>query len=390
MISKKVLWIVTFCLVFIMLAAVGLPAYASLLDDKRNEKNELTDQLAQERNILAQQRTQAENLQEEIKQLDQRLQDLRDEIAYLEVEIERTEEEIEDAEVELAVAEAELARQEGLFKRRLRAMHEQGPITYLEVLFNSRTFSDFLTRLHNLKIIASNDLRLVEDIQAERDRIQEMKDELERKRNGLEDMRRRTLANEDEIERTMVAREQKEAELQEEIARRQKTIQEMEQEAIRIDQEIRSLSGQTGYSGVSGKMHWPMEAPCYISSRFGPRSFDGYHWGLDIAPTYAYNYPNGILAAADGVVEFSGAQYNSSGGYAGYGIYIRINHGGGIYTVYGHMSARLVNKGDHVVKGQRIGRVGSTGNSTGPHLHFEVWDYARNSSSPRQNPENYL
>jgi len=96
MISKKVLWIVTFCLVFIMLAAVGLPAYASLLDDKRNEKNELTDQLAQERNILAQQRTQAENLQEEIKQLDQRLQDLRDEIAYLEVEIERTEEEIED------------------------------------------------------------------------------------------------------------------------------------------------------------------------------------------------------------------------------------------------------------------------------------------------------
>jgi len=379
-------------LMVLLLVSAMLPVFANQLDEKRQEQAELEKQLEAERNNLNQQRNRETALKQELEQLTRRLEALKAEKERLAAEIARTEQEIEEAEAELAEAEEQLAIQDGLLKRRIRAMYEQGTVTYLEVLLNATSFGDFLTRLNNLKIIASNDLRLVEEMQAERDRIQAIKDDLEEKKDRLEEMRLQTLANEAAIEQAAEAREQILAELQAEIARNIKAIQELEAEASRIAQQIYELIGNNPGSGPVGRLHWPIESPYVITSPFGWRRdpFSGaqaWHGGLDIAPYYgAANY---ILAADNGRVILSG--WNG-----GYGNCIMIDHGNGLVTAYGHMSSLLVSAGTWVAKGQRIAKAGTTGNSTGVHLHFEVWDYNKaplRSGYPndrRHNPISYL
>lgn len=370
MCRNKRLLVVSLVLSLLVLAAAVMPVYANDLDQKRQEQAELEQRLAQERNNLQQQRNRETSLKQELDQLDRRLQALRNEVRRLAGEISRTDQEIAVAEAELAEAEEQLAYQESLFKRRLRAIYEQGYVTYLEVLLDSTTFADFLTRFNNLKIIASNDLHLVEEIQAERDRIQLMKDELEEKKNQLEGMRRQTLANEAEVERTVATRERILVELREEIARNLKAIQDLEQEAQELDRIIRQLIGNSG-GGISGTLRWPIEAPYAVTSGFGWRRdpFTGasaWHGAIDIAPYYgAANY---ILAAEYGRVIFAG--WNG-----GYGNCIMVDHGGGTVTLYAHMSSLLVGVGDTVSRGERIARAGTTGYSTGVHLHFEVREY---------------
>lgn len=124
-------------------------------------------------------------------------------------------------------------------------------------------------------------------------------------------------------------------------------------------------------SGGSGRFGWPMRG--VITSRFGRRGY-GFHYGIDIAA------PRGtaIVAADGGVVSYSGW-------YGGYGYCIMINHGNGYQTLYGHLSKMSVKVGQRVSKGQRIGSCGSTGKSTGPHVHFEV-----RKNGKRVNPDNYL
>ncbi len=393
MLRKRTCWILCLSLALLLLASAVFPVFANQLDEKKQEQAEIEKQLEAERSSLDQQRNRETSLKQELEQLDRRLTALREELKRLASEIRQTEQEIAETEAELAEAEEQLAIQDGLLKRRLRAMYEQGSVTYLEVLLNASSFSDFLTRLNNLKIIASNDLRLLEEIQAERDRIQGIKEELERKKENLEVMRRQTLANEAEIERAAETREQILKELQEEIARNMKAIADLEKEAARVAQQISQLIGNNSGSGLVGKLHWPIEPPYVITSSFGWRSnpFNRaqttWHGGLDIAPYYGA--PNYILAADAGRVILSG--WNG-----GYGNCIMIDHGNGLVTAYGHMSSLSVSTGTWVSKGQRIARAGTTGNSTGVHLHFEVWDYNKppvRSAFPndrRHNPMNYL
>lgn len=393
MLRAKTRWILCLSLILLFLASAVFPVFANQLDEKRQEQAEIEKQLEAERSSLKQQRNREESLKQELDQLDRRLKALQVEKERLAAEILRTEQEIAETEAELAEAEEQLAIQDDLLKRRLRAMHEQGSVTYLEVLLGASSFSDFLTRLNNLKIIASNDLRLVEEIQAERDRIQEIKDELELKKERLEDMQRQTLANEAEIERAAETRAQILVELQAEIAKNMKAIEELEKEAASVARIIQSLIGNNPGSGFVGRLLWPMEPNNVITSHFGWRKnpFNSaqttWHGGLDIAPRPTA--PNYILAADTGQVILAG--WNG-----GYGNCIMINHGNGLVTAYGHMSSLLVSAGDWVAGGQRIARAGTTGYSTGVHLHFEVWDYTKpalRSGFPndrRQNPMSYL
>ena len=139
------------------------------------------------------------------------------------------------------------------------------------------------------------------------------------------------------------------------------------------------------YSGLQGVLQWPIEPPTWISSNYGWRRdpFSGaqaWHGGVDIAPHHgAANY---ILAAAEGQVIFAG--WNG-----GYGNCLMIDHGEGTVTLYGHMSSLLVGAGEDVIRGQRIARAGTTGYSTGVHLHFEVREYDKPSvrNYPSGNPD---
>lgn len=388
-------------IVLIMFIAFGWTAPADAVSNdeieaKQQELEEIEKKRHDEKSALELRLNREAALKEELKQLENRIETLRLEQERLAVEIDLVEAEISQAEAELATAEEQLKNQEDLLKLRLRTIQQHGVVSYLEVLFESSSFSDFLTRLHNLSLIASNDLGLIEEIKRERDIIQAWKEELELKKASLENMRRQVAANEEEMAAKAGERAVVLDSLQVEIASNLKAIQDLEQEAQQLDSLIRKLIAEAAskYSGLQGVLQWPIEPPTWISSNYGWRRdpFSGaqaWHGGVDIAPHHgAANY---ILAAAEGQVIFAG--WNG-----GYGNCLMIDHGDGTVTLYGHMSSLLVGAGEDVTRGQRIARAGTTGYSTGVHLHFEVREYdkpsVRNypSGNPdyRYNPMNYF
>lgn len=399
MLDQKKYWFIMLLLTLFLVALVAAPVLAVITEEievKQQELEEIEKRRRDERSSLEDRLNREAALKEEIRLLEERIQELRLEQERLSREIELVEEEIESAETELADAEENLSYQEDLLKMRLRAIQQHGVVSYVEVLFDSSNFSDFLTRLHNLSIIASNDIRLIEEIQKERDIIQAWKEELEDKKASLEAMRAQVASNEAEMAQAAMDRETLLADLQDEISQNLKAIQDLEREAQELDALIRTLIGKASnqFSGLQGALHWPIEPPTWVSSGFGWRRdpFSGvqaWHGGIDLAPHHgAANY---ILAAADGSVIFSG--WNG-----GYGNCIMIDHGGGTVTLYAHMSSLLVRYGEDVSRGQRIARAGTTGYSTGVHLHFEVREYNKppvrfypsGGADHRYNPMNYF
>lgn len=388
----KLISLLAVALVLIFLTVEAVPVYASL-QGLEQKKEEIDRRIKREQGNLKQYRSREAELSDELDRLDRRLEQLQTELTRVNREIGATEEEINRAEETLATTEAELAGKEELFKRRLRAIYEQSAVPYVDVLLGASTFSDFLTRFNNLKIIAANDQRLIEEVTAERDRIQQMKEKLEREKNRLDGMRRQILGSEAELERTVTSRKAVMGELRQEIVRNIEEIKKLEQDSERLESEIRSLIKNTGGSGISGKLGYPVEPPTRISSGYGWRSdpFTGissWHGGIDIG---TYGMANYILAAENGQVSL--ARW-----YGDYGNCIIIDHGGGTATLYGHLSSIQVSVGQTVSRGQRIGRAGTTGRSTGVHLHFEVREYNRapvryypnGTPDYRNNPMNYF
>jgi len=399
MLLRRNVWIIILLLSLFLTFFLAAPLSAITTEEIEERQQELEDvekRRRDEKSALEQRLNREAALKEELKQLENRIDELRIEQQRLAGEISAVEAEIEHAEEELAEAEEQLSHQEELLKLRLQAIQQHGVISYIEVLFDSYSFPDFLTRLHNLSIIASNDIRLVEKIQKERDIIQSWRDELNQKRDNLEGMRSQVADNEAELARAADDRLALLDELEGEIALNMKAIQDLEEEAQELDTLIQQLIAEAAsqFSGLDGDLIWPIEPPTWISSGYGWRRdpFSGaqaWHGGIDVAPHGgAANY---ILAAAPGEVIFSG--WNG-----GYGNCIMMDHGDGTVTLYAHMSSLLVQKGDVVSGGERIARAGTTGYSTGVHLHFEVREfnkppvrqYPSGGPDHRNNPMNYF
>jgi murein DD-endopeptidase MepM/ murein hydrolase activator NlpD len=363
------------CMVFLILslAAPALAVVTEEIEAKQQELEEIEKRRRDQKNALELRLNREAALKEELKHLEFRIEELRLEQEKLAVEIAAVENEIEQAEADLAAAEAQLKSQEDLLKLRLRAIQQHGVVSYLEVLFESSSFPDFLTRLHSLSTIANNDMDLIEQIKRERDIIQAWKEELEQKKAKLENMRRQVVENEQALESAAGERVVILESLEVEIAANLKAINDLEKEAQQLDALIRKLIAEAAskFSGLQGALQWPIEPPTWISSNYGWRRdpFSGaqaWHGGVDIAPhNGAANY---ILAAAEGQVIFAG--WNG-----GYGNCLMLEHGNGTVTLYAHMSSLLVGVGEVVARGQRIARAGTTGYSTGVHLHFEVREY---------------
>ncbi|MFY9503594.1 MAG: peptidoglycan DD-metalloendopeptidase family protein [Dethiobacteria bacterium] len=375
----KLTLVLAVVLAVLTFTAAVAPVYASTLNQKQQKKQKIEQDIKQQQGNLKQQRSRKSELESEMNQLDHRLQELQSELARINREIAATERKIARVEAELAEAEAALAEKETLFKRRLRNIYERGYVSYLDVLLGASSFSDFLTRFNNLKIIADNDQRLVDEVRAERDRVEAMKEELEQEKSRLDGMRRQILNNEAELERTRLSRNQVKEELQEEITRSEEAIRKMKLKEEKLEKEIQALirrsasnrgaGGGGGGGGAvvrgSGRFCWPCQGG-RITSGYGNRVhpktgiYPDFHRGIDISPA------DTIFAADSGKVIW--AQWKGS-----YGNCIIIDHGNGFTTLYAHLSAIYVGLGQSVSRGQCIGIAGSTGSSTGVHLHFEVW-----------------
>jgi len=282
--------------------------------------------------------------------------------------------------VQLEAAQRSLRLHDALLKRRLVDIYEYGDLTYLNALIAARSFSEFVERWEDLRLLIAANERTVRARKAAEARVAAIEADLERTRLELqqeeeaqEEARSQldSLADERQnlvqlaaVRRRSVASEV--AEMESLSAAEEAALEGLILERERELEAQRRAAGIAGgiESGGPGMFSWPVTGT--ITSPFGWRTnpFGGgpeFHQGLDIAA------PTGttVMAAAAGTVIM--AQW-----YGGYGNYILIDHGGGYSTGYGHLSAIYVSTGQSVARGQAIGAVGSTGQSTGPHLHFEV------------------
>jgi len=290
--------------------------------------------------------------------------------------VEQKAEELEEAKVE---EEAQMQR----FRTRMRAMEENGPLTYLAILFEARSFSDLLARIDFISEVMEYDKRLEENLIAARKHVEEVKAEYEETLAEQEEVRAELLEKKAQLEAEIEAAAQMIADLEKDIEAYTAAYEENEAEEAKIQAEIERLmeelrkqeeaakqqqnSGGGGGGAIygTGSYIWPTNAT-YISSEYGYRihpifKTERFHSGVDIGASAG----DPIYAADSGTVVI--ATYSSS-----YGNYVVINHGSGSSTLYAHMSSMAVSAGQSVSQGQVIGYVGSTGWSTGPHLHFEI------------------
>lgn len=364
-------------LAFVLLLTSVAPLFAaSLIEERASLEDDLEDtryQQSEAESELAYIQAEVQQTMAEIGELDKQLNECTLNITRLEDEQEMQKEKIEAANRDLKIAREDEQEHFAELKARLRMMYEYGQVNYLEVLFGSKSIGDFFNRVEYVNRMAEYDKQIQQNIAADRIRIQELANELQQTQLEME-LTQKKLENEKvKLEETLEEKETTYEALQysertaaaylEYLQIQANTIQNLINEKTR---QINAESGGTPAYG-SASFTWPCPSSYYISSQFGNRihpiyGYERFHSGVDIGADYGED----ILAADEGTVIWAG--YDDGG----YGYYVMITHPSGYTTLYGHSCELLVYTGQYVSRGQLIAYVGSTGASTGPHLHFEV------------------
>ncbi len=361
--KKSGLTILTLGLV-LMISFTQVFAEGNLEELKKKQKN-ATEEMKQKQSEIKAIKEESQNVSKEIAELDEKMKKATVELIEAENEIKRIEANIEKTKEELKQAEINLEEKQEVFNSRLRVMYKTGNVGYLEILLSSADVKDFLTRKDMIKSIADQDVELIEYMREQRQAIETTKIELEGQRKQVEVSKTKLESRRRDLEKVTRAKEDLMSKLSEDQKAAEIEHDKLNQYAKDIESDIRKLVTNTGpYSG--GEMAWPVPGRNNISSPYGYRIHPIFktkklHTGIDIpAPT-----GTNIVAAADGTVIQAGTM-------GGYGQTVMVDHGGGIVTLYAHNSSITVSKGTSVKRGSTIARAGSTGYSTGPHLHFEV------------------
>lgn len=325
-------------------------------------KNELKAQLSGLTNDLS-------ALQKQISLLDSQIEAQQDEIDAQEELLGELTQMIADKTIELEESERQQAEQYAQLRSRLRYMVEHGTTSSLSILLSSDSFSDFLNRYEIIRQISLRDENLFEQLKAIRDKVLTEKQELEDTKKEAEDTKLQMEANKAELEAQMEAKRKQ----MDSIQLAQKNVKDAYAAMIETEDELMAqykkaaaeYAAQSTY--VGGTFMWPLPAGNnVVTCKYGMRTHPitgkrKLHTGVDLRASTGTK----VYAANKGTVTTSG--YSSA-----WGNYIIISHGGGITTLYAHMSKRSVSKDDKVKQGDIIGYSGNTGYSTAPHLHFEI------------------
>lgn len=358
------------------------PFLSTASDKLNNKKNKLEDVQKSLRNAkesLVKTKEEKENIMENISALDS---DLEKVAAYLEeinVQLNNLESEVEQKQEELAAAEEERQIQYESFKERLKYMYMNKRVGYMQVLLHSKDFSDFLNRVDVISKIVEYDQKLIKEMKENEEKIAEQKEKLEEKKDEVSLVKKHQLGVKYSIEEAKQEKEVALTELSEDEVTWMKLIKEEEEISKQLEKEIIELTRKSTRIYSGGKFEWPVPGHYTLSSPYGQRIHPIYgkgefHKGIDIPAPKGTN----VLAAAEGEVI-------TSGYINGYGYTIIIDHGSGITTLYAHNSQLVASVGQFVKRGQIVSRVGSTGNSTGNHSHFEV-----RINGSHTNPMNYF
>ena len=373
----------------------SLPVYGDSIEDQLDDLKEQQQQAQEEREQLEQQVADAQDdrsgkitemnaLQDKIDLAEEELSLIDQRIALLDGQIATKEQEIEDKQ-------AEIDANMETFQKRLRAMYENDDPTMLNVIFSSTDLSDFLVRTENVSRIAQHDRELIDSLLQAQQEIQQQKEDLAADKQDLEDTRAEQQALKDSLDADRDYLSNQVVLLDSQIASSQEEIDQLAQQEEQFAQDIQDIYDQLAQQGgsgggpsegdgsVDGYLAWPCPGYKGIYSEFGWRPmFGDFHTGIDISGGAIYG--KSVVSAESGTVLVAHTTNDGSAGK-----YIIVDHGNGLTTLYAHLSAVNVYVGQTVSRGQQIGQVGSTGWSSGPHLHFEV-----RVNGEYQNPLDYL
>lgn len=341
-------------------------------------------------------------------------QALQDKINFVQSQIDSARQDITDlnANITALTLKLEKSQQEiqetiDQFKKRLVALYQAGNVTTLQILLDSNSFSDFTMRSELMKTMTDHDQQLMDKIEAYMESTQDERDECNRSKQKVAELKKNLENQQDELDGLYQENAAAIAELETAQANTQKLIEDNQEELERNDQEMQDLiqkqkeeeerrrqealnqqqsggeylgdgdfSYPTGGGGVEGfNPIWPLPGVSYVSCYYG--GYEG-HRGMDIAGPYG----TPVVAAESGTV-IKANDYDSWGDSWGY--YVLIYHNGTFTTRYAHLSSLAVGQGQYVEQGTVVGYEGATGNVTGPHLHFEVYE-----NGSRVDPMNYL
>ncbi len=354
------------------------PALADELEEKKQELTNIQQQAEEAQRKAEQARSKERSISEQLRRIQGELDSAQDEFESINDQLENTEEQIQ-SNTELATRlTAKMQSQTKVLHRRIRDIYKNGQVNYVDVLFGAKDFNDFVSRMDILKRILAYDNALIQSTKADRQALEKAKAQLESDRLKIIDLRKQAAVKRDQVAGRRQERQGvlNAATYEREMAER--AYRELIETSKQIETMIRRIqSGEKNIGGSTGTMVWPAEGE--ITSPFGWRVHPIFgtqrlHTGIDIGADYG----DATRAADGGVVIHSDWM-------GGYGNAVIIDHGNGISTLYAHNSQLLVSEGQTVAKGQTVARVGSTGYSTGPHLHFEV----RQNGTP-VNPLNFL
>jgi len=358
--NTAVLIIIIFMLGFI------LPAYADELTEKQQQLNDLSQQIYEKNQKVNSLKKQEKSIVGQVTTLEKDMFKTQKEIEDLNARADMLQSNIGVTEHEINILENDLDKQSEILGERLVFIYQEGDVSYLEVLLSAEDLKDFLTRYDMLNRIIEQDRELIESIRDQKRDLSVKKSELVLQKSDLEEAKTGQKEKQELLDSQIDQKKVILSSVQKEKNAYLKALNELEQSSRQIESMIRQMQGGSQTSIGTGTMTWPTPGYTTITSDYGMRyhpilKVRKLHTGIDIG------VPSGVpIQAADG------GKVILAGWTNGYGQTVIIDHGAGLSTLYAHQSAILVSTGQTVAKGQTIGKVGSTGWSTGPHLHFEV------------------
>lgn len=335
------------------------------ITQKQEELKNIKKQLEIQKTLIEKTKSKERNLVREINTIDQEIEIVSNRIEELERHLNKILVLKKEAERRLNIAQKNLKASRNRLGEKLFLIYRYGNAEYLELLLGASDPYDFLTRYRFLSQLAKEDALIIKSIQEEMANVDKWQKELNEKEKDIKATREELLSKQKFLANKKEERNNLLAQTVSERAAYERALKELEESSKALEALIRRLQQTTQGPGLSGNLYWPTTNRL-ITSTFGYRihplwGIRMFHSGIDISGSYG----DPIYAVDSGRVIYSGWQ-------SGYGKVIIIDHGNGMSTLYAHCSQLLVGEGEQVKKGQLIGRVGSTGWSTGPHLHFEI------------------
>ena len=374
----------------VLVLAAGIPIQASSaatekatedaastksLQEAQDEKAQLEKALKEAQSTIEDLKDSKGDIESKVTELNQQLIDISARITDLENQLTAKSEDIQETKDELAGAKEREAQQYADMKVRIQFMYENGQTSYLEALLSSRNISEFLNSADYIAQIQSYDRQKLIEYQDTVESIVNLEAQLEQEYTDLEALKSTVESNKATVAAMMRQKESELADISGDIEDAQSDadyyaaeIQAQEEliAAIKRAEAEKAAAGVEEHPYTGGAFRWPCPSSTRVTSDYGTRvspmsGASSNHKGIDIGASAGAD----IIAAADGTV--TAASYSSAAGN-----YVMIDHGGGLYTVYMHASSLLVSPGQTVSAGDVIAKVGSTGISTGSHLHFGV------------------